>query len=108
MALPSTGTSRRSWPWHRVTLLWRVFGANVVVFVVAVVLLAWTPVTVHRVATPGELLILGLGLLLMLVFDLVLLRRAFAPLRRLTAVMREVEPGEPGRRAEFPDGSGGE
>jgi two-component system, NarL family, sensor histidine kinase UhpB len=108
MALPSIGTSRRSWAWRRVSLLWRVFGANVVVFVVAVGLLAWTPVTVHRVATPGELLILGLGLVLMLVFDLVLLRRAFAPLRRLTAVMREVEPGEPGRRAEFPDGSGGE
>ena len=35
------------------SLLWRVFAANVVVFVLAVVLLAWTPVTVHRVATPG-------------------------------------------------------
>jgi two-component system sensor histidine kinase UhpB len=78
-----------------------------VVFVVAVVLLAWTPVTVHRVATSGELVILVLGLLLMLIFDLVLLHRAFAPLRRLTAVMREVEPGQPGRRA-IPDSSGGD
>ena len=98
----------RSWPWHRVSLLWRVFGANVIVFVVAVVLLAWTPVTVHRVATPGELVILVLGLLLMLVFDLVLLHRAFGPLRRLTAVMREVEPGQPGRRADFSERSGSE
>jgi two-component system sensor histidine kinase UhpB len=91
-----------------VSLLWRVFGANVLVLVVAVVLLAWTPVTVHRVATPSELVILVLGLVLMLAFDLVLLHRAFGPLRRLTAVMREVEPGQPGRRAEFSDSSGTE
>ena len=83
MALLSTGIPRRSWPRHRVSLLWRVFAANVVVFVVAVVLLAWTPVTVHRVATPGELGVLAAGLLLMLIFDLALLRRAFGPLRRL-------------------------
>src|SRR5436305_2245571 len=49
--------TRRPKPWDRVSLLWRVFAVNVVVFVVAVVLLAWTPVTVHRVATPGELVI---------------------------------------------------
>src|SRR3954453_18324701 len=78
---------RRSRPWDRVSLLWRVFAANVLVFVLAVVLLAWTPVTVHRVATPGELAVLGVGLLLMLLFDLLLLRRAFRPLRRLAAVM---------------------
>ena len=115
MALPSTevdsnqalSQQRRAWPWQRVSLLWKVFAANVVVFVVAVVLLAWTPVTVHRVATSSELVILVLGLLLMLAFDLALLHRAFAPLRRLTAVMREVEPGQPGRRA-VPEGSGGE
>lgn len=114
MALPSaqadsrrteiSARRRRPWPWRRASLLWRVFAANVIVFVIAVALLAWTPVTVHRVATGGELLILGLGLLLMLVLDLVLLHRAFGPLRRLTAVMREVEPGQPGRRAD-PDSS---
>lgn len=98
----------RSRPWERVSLLWRVFAANVVVFVVAVGLLAWTPVTVHRVATPGELLILGLGLLLMLVFDLLLLQRTFGPLRRLAVVMRGVDPAHPGRRAETPRGAGSE
>jgi len=49
-----------------------VFTANAVVFVVAVAVLAWTPVTVHRVATPSELVVLGIGLVLMLTFDLVL------------------------------------
>jgi two-component system, NarL family, sensor histidine kinase UhpB len=98
--------SRR--PWDRVSLLWRVFAANTVVFVVSVALLAWTPVTVHRVATPGELLVLVLGLVLMLAVDLVLLHRTFAPLRRLAAVMGEVDPGQPGRRAESPAGAGRE
>ena len=79
--------------WDRVSLLWRVFAANVVVFVVAVALLAWTPVTVHPVARPGELVVLTLGLLAMLIVDLFLLRRAFGPLRRLTSLMTKVEPG---------------
>lgn len=95
-------------PWDRLSLLWRVFAVNVVVFVVAAALLAWTPVTVHRVARPGELAVLGAGLLLMLLVDLALLRRAFGPLRRLAAMMRQVEPGRPGRRAEPPDGAGPE
>jgi two-component system sensor histidine kinase UhpB len=100
--------NRRPRPWDRVSLLWRVFAANVLVLVVAVVLLAWTPVTVHRVARPGELAALAGGLVLMLLFDLVLLRRAFGPLRRLAAVMSEVEPSHPGRRAEAPEGAGSE
>ena len=103
-----TPAGRRARPWNRVSLLWRVFAANVLVFLVAGALLAWTPVTVHRVATPGELAVLGLGLLLMLGVDLLLLRRAFRPLRRLAAVMGEVEPSHPGRRAETPEGAGSE
>ncbi len=96
-------------PWDRVSLLWRVFAANTVVFVVAVAVLAWTPVTVHRVATPGELVVLAIGLALMLAVDLMLLRRVLGPLRRLTSVMTAVEPGQPGRRAELPpEGAGRE
>jgi two-component system sensor histidine kinase UhpB len=91
-----------------VSLLWRVFAANTVVFVVAVALLAWTPVTVHRVATPRELLALVIGLVIMLAVDLVLLHRTFAPLRRLAGVMSEVDPGQPGRRADTPSGAGRE
>ena len=50
--------ARSPWRWEHVSLLWRVFAANIVVFVVAFALLAWAPVTVHRVATPSELVIL--------------------------------------------------
>jgi two-component system, NarL family, sensor histidine kinase UhpB len=82
------------------SLLWRVFAANVAVAVVAFAGLAWAPVTVRRVATPRELVILSVGLLVMLMVDLVLLRRAFGPLQSLTAVMSAVDPGRPGLRAE--------
>ncbi|HEX4010979.1 MAG TPA: sensor histidine kinase [Solirubrobacteraceae bacterium] len=94
--------------WDRVSLLWLVFAANIAVFVVAAALLAWTPVTVHRVATPSELVVLAIGVALMLAVDLVLLRRAFAPLRRLASMMERVDPGQPGRRAQAPRGAGRE
>jgi two-component system sensor histidine kinase UhpB len=77
-----------------------VFAANTIVCAVAVALLAWAPVTVHRVATPSELVVLGIGLVCMLLADLVLLRRVFGPLRRLAAIMGSVDPQQPGRRAE--------
>lgn len=94
--------------WHNASLLWRVFAANTVVCVVAVALLAWTPATVHRVATPSELVVLGIGLIAMLAADLFLLRRVFAPLRRLAALMGTVDPLAPGRRAQASEGSGRE
>jgi two-component system, NarL family, sensor histidine kinase UhpB len=105
---PAVRDAGRRRPWQRVSLLWRVFAANTVVFVVAVALLAWTPVTVHRVATPRELLALAIGLVLMLAVDLALLHRTFAPLRRLAGVMSAVDPGQPGRRADTPSGAGRE
>jgi len=87
-------------------LLWRVFAANVVVCVVATALLAWTPATVHRVATPRELVVLAIGLVGLLAVDLLLLRRVFGPLQRLAALMARVDPLQPGRRA-APSGQAG-
>jgi two-component system, NarL family, sensor histidine kinase UhpB len=104
----ATGRSRPRRRWENVSLLWRVFAANIVVCVAAFALLAWTPVTVHTVATPSELLILGIGLVVMLGVDLVLLRRVFGPLRRLAAVMGTVDPRQPGRRAEASSTAGRE
>jgi two-component system, NarL family, sensor histidine kinase UhpB len=90
------------------SLLWRVFAVNAAVFVTAFALLAWAPVTVHRVARPSELVILAIGLIVMLIVDLLLLRRALGPLRRLASVMGEVTPGAPGRRAQREAGAGRE
>jgi two-component system, NarL family, sensor histidine kinase UhpB len=95
---PAPGGRQR--PWSRVSLLWRVFLGNAAVFAVAFATVAWTPVTVHRVATPREVLVLAIILVLMLVVDLVLLRRALRPLQRLAATMGAVEPMQPGRRSE--------
>jgi two-component system sensor histidine kinase UhpB len=79
---------RRSDRW---SLQWKVFAANATIFAVAFAALAWAPVTVHRIATPSELLVLALGLVLMLTFDLLLLRRAFRPLRTLASAMGTLE-----------------
>lgn len=86
--------------WENVSLLGRVFAANALILVVAVAVLAWAPITVHRVATPSELVVLAIGLVLILAVDLYLLRKTFGPLRRLAAVMSAVAPDHPGRRAE--------
>jgi two-component system sensor histidine kinase UhpB len=85
-----------------------VFAANILVFVVAFAIVAWAPVTVHRVATPSEVVILGILLALTLAVDLFLLRRAFGPLRRLATLMGAVDPSEPGRRAPRDPGAGRE
>jgi two-component system sensor histidine kinase UhpB len=86
-----------------VPLLWRIFLGNAIVLGVATTALVLTPVTVSFPAAERELLVLGAGLAVMLVVNYLLLRRAVAPFRRLTAVMRQVDPLAPGRRASLPD-----
>ncbi len=88
---------------HAVPLLWRIFVGNAIVLGVATTALVLTPVTVSFPAAERELLVLGVGLAVMLLVNFVLLRRAVAPLRRLSVVMREVDPLAPGRRARLPD-----
>ena len=81
------------------TLQWRVFATNAAVLVVATLVLALTPLTVSFPIALAELVALVGGLVAMLALNLVLLRRAFGPLGRLTAVMRGVDPLRPGERA---------
>ena len=94
--------------WDSSSLLWKVFAANAVIFVVAAAALAWTPVTVHRVARPGELVVLGIGLILMLTFDLLLLRRAFRPLQMLASTMQTAESALASGHAESYDSASAE
>ena len=79
------------------TLLWRVFASNAAVLVIATLVLVLSPSTVSFPIALTEAVVVAAGLALMLAFDLVLLRRAFAPLGRLTAFMRGVDPLRPGR-----------
>jgi two-component system, NarL family, sensor histidine kinase UhpB len=81
------------------SLLWRVFATNALVLVAATLVLVLTPITVSFPVALTEVIVVTAGLVAMLALDLALLRRAFAPLGRLTAFMRRVDPLRPGERA---------
>ncbi|MDW5596981.1 histidine kinase [Conexibacter stalactiti] len=80
------------------SLLQRIFVLNVAVFVLAGLVLALTPATVSAEIARLEAVVLLAVLAAVSAVDFVLLRRALAPLRRLSGLMEEVEPLHPGRR----------
>jgi two-component system sensor histidine kinase UhpB len=82
----------------RLPLLWRVFAVNASLLVVATVLLAVTPVTIHASIALVEVVDLVLALLAMLTANLLLLRHTLAPLDRLVERMRTVDLLSPGHR----------
>ncbi len=82
-----------------IPLLWRVFALNAVVLAAAVALTVIVlPPRFSAPAAEEEIAILIASLGLMLVINLLLLRHAFAPLDRLTQLMREVDLLRPGQR----------
>jgi two-component system, NarL family, sensor histidine kinase UhpB len=87
--------SRRRRP---LSLLWWVFLANGLVLVVALLLLALSPVTIDAPIQVGQLVLLVAGFVVLLGLNLVLLRRVLSPLFRLTEAMSSVDPDRPGRR----------
>jgi two-component system, NarL family, sensor histidine kinase UhpB len=80
------------------SLLWRVFLANGVVLLVALLLLTLTPIEIHAPIQIEQFALLLAGFVLLVGLDLVLLRSVLAPLFRLTEVMTAVDPDRPGRR----------
>jgi len=76
----------------------KIFLTNTAVTAVAAIVLLLTPVTVSSPAHLREVVIVVAGLSAILVINLLLLRRAFGPLGRLTSVMSDVELLQPGRR----------
>jgi two-component system, NarL family, sensor histidine kinase UhpB len=85
---------------HRTTLFWRLFGAYAGVLGLAVAVLIFAPVRVSVPTALGEAAVLLVGFALALAIYFVLLRRALAPLERLTRLMRRVDPLAPGQRIE--------
>lgn len=73
------------------TLFWRLFVPNATVLAVACVVLIVEPANGRAVALVG-------GLAVMVLANLVLIRRAVAPLVRLAEHMRHVDPLDPGAR----------
>jgi two-component system sensor histidine kinase UhpB len=84
----------------RLSLLQRATLANAAVLVLAFVLLALSPVTISAPIRVGELIILTAGFLAMLVVNLVLIRRALAPLEDLAEEMQAIDLRDPDRRIE--------
>lgn len=78
-------------PERPIPLFWRLFIPNATVLGVACVVLMVEPANGRVPALVG-------GLTVMLVVNLLLMRRAVTPLTRLTALMRRVDPLRPGER----------
>jgi two-component system sensor histidine kinase UhpB len=81
-----------------IPLLWLVFLTNALVLAVALLLLAFTPITVHAPIETGQFALLFAGFVVLLILNVVLLRRVLAPLLKLTGAMSSVDPDRPGRR----------
>jgi two-component system sensor histidine kinase UhpB len=74
-----------------IPLFWRLFIPNAVVLVAACIVLIVQPAN-------GRVMVLVGGLGVMLIANVVLMRRAFAPLSRLIDVMEGIDPLRPGQR----------
>ncbi len=80
------------------SLFWRVVAINAAVVIAAVLVLILSPARVSAAPTAAEIEVLIGGTLLVIALNVVLLRRVFGPLERLTGTMRQVDPHDPGRR----------
>jgi two-component system sensor histidine kinase UhpB len=74
-----------------IPLFWRLFVPNAAVLLGAGIVLMIQPAN-------GRVVVLGAGLAVLLTVNLVLMRRAFAPLSRLAGLMNAIDPLDPGRR----------
>ena len=79
---------------------WRIFAVNAVLLVAAAVALVLSPATVSFPIALTEGVVLAVGLVAILIVNLLLVRRSFAPLARLTRLMRSVDLLRPGQRVE--------
>ncbi|HEX4978134.1 MAG TPA: sensor histidine kinase [Nocardioides sp.] len=79
-------------------LYWRVVLTNGLVFALGTLALAFFPATVSERVLASEAVVLGLGLVVILATNALLLRRSVAPLDRLAQRMREVDAPSAGRR----------
>jgi two-component system sensor histidine kinase UhpB len=84
----------------KMPLAWRIFVANATVFTLAAVALALSPATVSFPIVLAEATILAGGLAAILLLNLFLVRRALAPLARLTGLMHNVDLVRRGERLE--------
>lgn len=89
------------------SLYWRIFAINAALLTGAMVALAVSPATVSSELLVRELIVLGVGLVLVLALNFLLVRRSLGPLERLTGLMHRVDLLRPGARL-HPSGGGRE
>jgi len=82
-------------------LFGRVIAINAGAIIAAALVLALSPVTVSARPQATEIVVLALGTIVLLGVNVWLVRRAFEPLQRLAALMRKIDPHEPGRRIQL-------
>jgi len=82
-------------------LFGRVVAINAGAIIAAALVLALSPVTVSARPQATEIVVLALGTIVLLGVNVWLVRRAFEPLQRLAALMRKIDPHEPGRRIQL-------
>jgi two-component system sensor histidine kinase UhpB len=80
------------------SLFARVVAINAGVLVAAALTLALSPATISTHLRIAEGIVLAIGTIVVLTVNLLLVRRVFEPLERLTATMRRIDPRDPGRR----------
>jgi two-component system sensor histidine kinase UhpB len=91
-------TDRPAEPPRPVPLFWRTFLTNAAVFGAAGLILVLSPATVSSPVSLGEATVLAAGACTMLILNLALMRRAFAPLERLSAAMETADLQHGGER----------
>jgi two-component system, NarL family, sensor histidine kinase UhpB len=82
------------------SIYWRAFAVNVGLLAAIAILLVVTPVTIHASIRLEQTLIVGIGLVVTLIANAVLLRRAVAPLHHLVQRMEAVDLLRRGQRLE--------
>ncbi|HEY7794706.1 MAG TPA: sensor histidine kinase [Gaiellaceae bacterium] len=85
-------------PRTRLPLFWRVFAVNAGLLTLIALLLIVTPVRISAPIALTEAIVVVAGLLLTVAANVILLRRAFAPLGRLVQRMEMVDLLRPGQR----------
>ena len=94
-AIDNPGGEQGRW---RHSLFWRLFLPNALVLGTATAVLSLSPATLPFPDSLDKVLVLMGGLALLLVVNLLLMRRAWQPLERLARLMQTVDPLRPGRR----------
>ena len=91
-------TSRPRKASRALPLFWRTFFTNAAVLVTAGLVLVLSPATVSSPVSLSEAVVLAAGAAAMLILNILLMRRAFAPLEQLSAAMETADPQQPGQR----------